>query len=393
MMGTASAIDGERVQRWRAVRRVLAVRLDNLGDVLMTTPAMAAIRQGATDTHITLLASPVGGALARSLPMLDDVIAFDAPWVKGTGTREPDGIGRDEQRLLGRLAHGRFDAAVIFTVCTQSALPAALLCRLAGIPLRLAHSRENPYDLLTDWVPDTDTVRTGMRHEVARQLALVRSVGWRVRDDRLQMTVTPRQRGRVRALLHAAGVAADQRYLVVHPGASAPSRRYPAARFGRVADEVAARSGCVAVFTGDAAEQSVVDEARRGMTQRSVALAGRLDIGELAALIDGAQLLLANNTGPAHIAAAMGTPVVVLYALTNPQHTPWRVRARVLNHDVPCRHCLKSVCPQGHHDCLLKVSPDDVVDAAMALLRGVEPRAAEQGRVQRADIHLMQGFA
>ena len=393
MMSAAAAIDGERAQRWRAVRRVLAVRLDNLGDVLMTTPAMAAIRQSAADAHITLLASPVGGALASSLPMLDDVIAFDAPWVKGIGIREPDGIGHAEQRLVGRLARGRFDAAVIFTVCTQSALPAALLCRLAGIPLRLAHSRENPYDLLTDWVPDPDTVRSGMRHEVARQLALVGSVGWRVRDDRLQMTVTPRQREHVRALLHGAGLTAGQRYLVVHPGASAPSRRYPAARFGRVADEVAARSGCVAVFSGDAAEQAVVDEARRAMTQRSIALAGRLDTGELAALIDGAQLLLANNTGPAHIAAAMGTPVVVLYALTNPQHTPWRVRARVLNHDVPCRHCLKSVCPQGHHDCLLKVSPDDVVDAAMALLREVEPRAAEQGRVKRADIHLIQGFA
>ena len=92
------------------------------------------------------------------------------------------------------------------------------------------------------------------------------------------------------------------------------------------------------------------------MTQRSIALAGRLGIGELGALIDGARLLLANNTGPAHIAAAMGTPLVVLYALTNPQ-----------------------------------VSSDDVVDAAMALLREVEPRAAEQGRARRADIHMMQG--
>ena len=63
----------------------------------------------------------------------------------------------------------------------------------------------------------------------------------------------------------------------------------------------------------------------------------------------------------------------------------------MLNHDVPCRHCLKSVCPQGHHDCLLKVAPDDVVDAAMALLREVEPRAAEPGRARRADIHVTQG--
>ena len=113
----------------------------------------------------------------------------------------------------------------------------------------------------------------------------------------------------------------------------------------------------------------LIDEARRCMSQPSVTLAGRLAMPELAALIGDARLLLSNNTGPAHIAAAMGTPVTVLYALTNPQHTPWRVPAQVLSHDVPCRHCLKSECPQGHHDCLMKVQPDDVVRAAAQLLR------------------------
>jgi ADP-heptose:LPS heptosyltransferase len=155
----------------------------------------------------------------------------------------------------------------------------------------------------------------------------------------------------------------------VHPGASAASRRWPPARFGSAADAVAARSGCLPIFTGNAAEQPLIDEARLCMSQPSVTLAGRLDVHEPAALIGEARLVIANNTGPAHIAAAVGTPVTVLYALTNPQHTPWRVAARVLNHDVPCRNCLKSVCPQGHHDCLMKVQPDDVVRAALSLLR------------------------
>jgi len=155
----------------------------------------------------------------------------------------------------------------------------------------------------------------------------------------------------------------------VHPGAGAASRRYPAARFGSAADGIAASSGCLPIFTGDASEQPLIDEARRCMSQPSVTLAGRLAVPELAALIGDARLLLSNNTGPAHIAAALGTPVTVLYALTQPQHTPWRVAARVLNHDVPCRHCFKSVCPQGHHDCLKKVPADDVVRAATALLR------------------------
>ncbi|MCW5659619.1 MAG: glycosyltransferase family 9 protein [Burkholderiaceae bacterium] len=370
------------IEPWQRVERVLAVRLDNLGDVLMTTPALAAIRQSVPGAKLTLLTSTAGAAAAACVPEIDDVLIFDAPWVKHAAGA-PGDIGQAERELIDTLRQRRFDAAVIFTVCTQSALPAALLCRLAGIPLRLAHCRENPYGLLSHWVPETDELRPGMspwatpeahaglsiRHEVQRQLALVATVGCTVDDDRLRLHVTPQQRQRAQALLREAGVPATRAYFIVHAGASAASRRYPAARFGSAADAIAARSGCLPIFTGDTSEQALIDEARRCMSQPSVALAGRLGVPELAALIGGARLLLANNTGPVHIAAALGTPVTVLYALTNPQHTPWRVPARVLSHDVPCRHCLKSVCPQGHHDCLMKIEPETVVRAAMALLR------------------------
>jgi ADP-heptose:LPS heptosyltransferase len=98
-------------------------------------------------------------------------------------------------------------------------------------------------------------------------------------------------------------------------------------------------------------------------------LAGRLSLPELGAIVQAADLLVANNTGPVHLAAALGTPVVDLYALTNPQHTPWQVENRVLFHDVPCRNCYKSVCPQGHHDCLRRVEPERVAAAAGELLR------------------------
>jgi ADP-heptose:LPS heptosyltransferase len=180
--------------------------------------------------------------------------------------------------------------------------------------------------------------------------------------------------------------------VVLHPGASAPSRRYPAARFGMAADAIAHRSGCVPVFTGDASEQALIDEARSVMSQRSIVLSGQLGVAELAALIGDARLLIANNTGPAHVAAAMGTPVVVLYALTNPQHTPWNVPSRVLSHDVPCRNCLKSVCPQGHHDCLLKIAPEAIVDAAMALLGESVDRAATPLTFHpRREVHALTG--
>jgi ADP-heptose:LPS heptosyltransferase len=91
-------------------------------------------------------------------------------------------------------------------------------------------------------------------------------------------------------------------------------------------------------------------------------------LGQLGAAIAHATVVVSNNSGPAHIAAALGTPLVDLYALTNPQHTPWKVRSEVLFHDVPCRFCYKSVCPQGHHACLEQLEPARVVEAVCRLL-------------------------
>jgi lipopolysaccharide heptosyltransferase II len=357
--------------RWQAARRVLAIRLDNLGDVLMTTPALMALRRGVPDGRLALLTSPAGAALAPHLPWIDQVLAAQVPWVKHDGGHD-GALGRAEARLVERLASLRFDAAVIFTVCTQSALPTALLCRMAGIPLRLAHCRENPYGLLSDWVRDTEQVEDGMRHEVERQLALVGTVGFGIDDARLRFEVGAHARSRLGARLLEAGLRPGQPYFVVHPGASAASRRYPAEHFGQAARRVAQDSGCTAVFTGAAQEQALVERARAAMGMPSISLAGELGLGELAALVESSRLLLANNSGPSHIAAAVGTPVVTLYALTNPQHRPWQVAARVLSHDVPCRNCLKSICPQGHHDCLMKITPQCVAEASLKLLRETE---------------------
>ncbi|HZA96980.1 MAG TPA: glycosyl transferase, partial [Burkholderiaceae bacterium] len=117
---------------WHRARRVIAVRLDNLGDVLMTTPALAAIKETLPRSHLTLLASPSGSALAPYLPFINDVIAVRAPWVKHAFPPTDSEV----HRTAAVITEGQFDAAVIFTTYTQSALPAALLLMLAGIPLR-----------------------------------------------------------------------------------------------------------------------------------------------------------------------------------------------------------------------------------------------------------------
>src|SRR5690606_12811493 len=117
------------------------------------------------------------------------------------------------------------------------------------------------------------------------------------------------------------------------------------------ARRLACERGWQVVFTGSRGERPLIDEIRQLMAAPSRSLAGRLSLDELAALLEAAPLLISNNTGPVHVAAAVGTPVVDLYALTNPQHTPWGVPHRVLFHDVECKYCYKSTCPAGHHDC------------------------------------------
>jgi lipopolysaccharide heptosyltransferase II len=353
----------DRVAAWFGVRNVLAVRLDAMGDVLMTTPALRAIRQSVPAARLTLLTSRGAADVARCIPEVDATIAEDVVWMKAAA---PRGDALAETNLIDTLRDGRFDAAVIFTVHSQDPLPAALLCHLAGIPLRLAHCRDNPYQLLTDWVRDPEGTEP-IRHEVQRQLDLVATVGYRTDDTHLSFRVPPDASRRVRALLATLNIDAMRPWAVIHPGATAESRRYPADRFASAAAQLAREHGWRFVITGGASEEPLVESVVRGIGASAVGLAGVLSVAELGALIAIAPLLVTNNTGPAHVAAALGTPVVDVYALTNLQHTPWRVAHRLVTHDVPCRGCRKSVCPLGHNACLSGVEPPEVAAAALDL--------------------------
>jgi lipopolysaccharide heptosyltransferase II len=352
------------LEAWSDARRILCVRLDALGDVLMTTPAIRALKQTKPGRNITLLTSPPGAEVAALVPAVDEVIVYDAPWMKAT---QPRANSKPDWAMTERLRRARFDAAVVFTVYSQNPLPAALLCYLAGIPLRLAHCHENPYQLLTNWIQDPEPGRM-IRHEVQRQLDLVAAVGCQTKDPRLSLRFSEKAQRRVRELLQRQGMNDSQPWVVIHPGASAPSRRYPAEGFIEAARRLRFEMGCQVIFTGSAEEEAFVAEIRRQMRAASFSVVGLLDLEELAALLAQAALLIANNTGPVHVAAAVGTPIVDLYALTNPQHTPWQVPSRVLNHDVPCKYCYKSVCPEGHQNCLRLVTPDEIVSAACELL-------------------------
>ena len=351
-----------QVRPWVGLQRLLAVRLDAAGDVLMTTPALRALRATGPE-RLTLLTSGSGAAVAELLPELDDVIVYDPPWMK----HSPEGSDPwTDVAFIDRLRAERFDAAAIFTVHSQSPLPAATLTYLAGIPRRLAHCRENPYALLTDWVPDPEA-DVPLRHEVRRQLDLLSHVGIRAADEHLSLHVPDVASRAIRTRLDQLGIDARGPWIVAHPGATAPSRRYPVDRFGEVLRRLHVRTGWPIVLTGSRGERRLVDDVRGAADGLGTSLAGELTMAEMAALVAVAPLVLTNNSLPAHMAAAVGTPVVDLYALTNVQHTPWAVPSRVLSVDVPCKGCRRSVCPLGHNRCLHAVDPRDVVDAILEL--------------------------
>jgi rfaE bifunctional protein kinase chain/domain len=378
---------------WELAENVLCVRLDTIGDVLMTTPAIRALKVANPRRRITLLTSSAGAAIGSLVPEIDEVIVYDAPWLKATASRVNS---RPEYEMAERLRRLKFDGAVIFTVYSQNPLPSAFVCYLADIPLRLAHCHENPYQLLTNWVKDPEPEKF-VRHEVRRQLDLVGTIGCYTDEERLSLHVPKEALVVVEGILQNLGIDRQHPLIVIHPGATAASRRYSPEKFALVAKTLVLDMGRNVVFTGTESEQELVAEIERVMMAGDAiakpfrrkpaklddlspispnsgtiySLVGCLRLSELAALLQLSSLLISNNTGPVHIAAAVGTPVVDLYALTNPQHTPWSVPNRVLFHDVPCKYCYKSICPEGHHECLSLVTPESVVNAACELLAAI----------------------
>jgi ADP-heptose:LPS heptosyltransferase len=365
---------------WRRVRRLVAVRLDNLGDVLVTTPAIHAIKTALPEVEITLLASAAGAQAGRLNADIADLIVHEAAWVDPWAVLPHD--SERERELIERLRAGEFDAAVIFTSFRQSPLPAAYACYLAGIPLRLAASIDGSGSLLTTRHRHADA----LVHEVERGLNLVGAVGIPPADDRLVLTISDAARRRARLRRAELIGMHDGPMVIVHPGCSMPARTYPADQYVEAIADLVRELGATVALTGTDAEHELVEgivaELPLDIRARVHDLSGELEFEDLCALIRVADLVVTNNTGPMHIAAATATPTVVMFALTNPpeQWRPWRVPHRLLNHDVPCRLCYRKVCPYSQ-ECISTVSAGEIVTAARDLLRMkvTEPARAFEG--------------
>ncbi|GAC1388353.1 MAG: glycosyltransferase family 9 protein [Ktedonobacteraceae bacterium] len=359
-------------ERWQAVKKVLLVRLDNLGDVLLTTPAFHAVKTSLPQASLTLLTSSVGAQVAALNPDIDDVIVYSAPWMDPWQKMPQD--SKREQHIIAEIKARHFDGAIIFTSFRQSPLPSAYLCYLADIPLRVAASIDGPGSLLTTRHKHPDTII----HEVEHNLNLVRVLGMDTEDCDLVLTV-PNEAKHAIAHVLATSVPTSNAHplVVVHPGCTMPARTYPWEMYALVIDVLIEQLGAFVVVTGTNDERSLVEQilkqVRAENRHAAVAMAGTLPFPVFCALIQTADLTITNNTGPMHVSAAVKTPVIALFALTNPpeQWGPWHVPHRQMYHDVPCRLCYSRVCPY-QHECLRLVSPQMVVDASVQLLASVQ---------------------
>jgi len=333
---------------------LLVARLDNDGDVLLAGPAIRAVAAGAD--RVTLLCGPRGARAAGLLPGVDAVVSRRADWIDP----EPRPFDRaaDEAWVAELEAIGA-DRAIVLGSFHQSPLPLALLLRMAGVAHVAATSVDFPGSLLDVRHRIDDDV-----HEVERSLDLVRTLGYDLPPGD-EGALAVRRTGRRPAAL------GDEPYVVVHPGASVPARAWTPWRHAALVEALSVL-GRRPVVTGGPSE--------RGLTARvagadGIDLGGRTSLADLAEVLAGADAVVVGNTGPAHLAAAVGTPVVSLFAPTVPavRWRPWRVAHALLHLEVPCAGCRARTCPVAGHPCLDRVEVEDVVAALEQLApAGVE---------------------
>ncbi len=356
---------------------VLVVRLDRLGDVLLSGPLVRAV--AATVDEVTYLAGPAGAGAARLLPGVDRVVVTDAGWIADP----PGAVTRASvERLADRITRLEVDAAVILTSFHQSPLPTALVLRMAGVPRIGAVSVDYPGSLLDVRHRIDDDV-----HEVTRSLSLGRAMGYHLPagdDGALRLAIGPPA--------DAGPAVPSTGYLVVHPGASVAARAWGAGRHAETVERLV-EAGWPVVVTGGAEER--VRTARVAGTV-AVDLGGRLDLPGLARTIAGARAIVVGNTGPAHLAAAVGTPVVSLYAPTVPasRWCPWMVPHVLLgDQGIACAGCRSRICPLPGHPCLARIDPDAVVRAVTRLARRTGPDRVGGTPRRGGHLRLLQGSA
>ncbi|MEA3120871.1 MAG: hypothetical protein QOH33_412, partial [Paraburkholderia sp.] len=347
-----------------APRRVAVFRALQLGDMLCAAPALRALRIAWPRAHITLIGLPWAAEFVeRFASLIDEFVMF--PGARGFPEQPETDSGLPH--FFAAMRERRFDLVIQMH---GSGGPANAIVKQLGAAAcaGFLQPHEAPEPGFISW-PDS-------LPEPQRYLMLLRALGLHANNDALSFPLTAHDRDEYAALESRHGIE-PKRLVLMHPGAQLPSRRWPAARFAEVADALAMRGWQIAI-TGTSSEATITGTMLDAMATPALHLAGATSLGGLAALVEQARLVICNDTGISHVAAAIRTPSTVIASGSDTRR--WapldHERHRVIADYPSCRPCAFRDCPYGH-PCALNVSVERVLTVALDQL-------ARQSRVRPA---------
>ena len=338
-----------------------------IGDVVMISPALAAMRRRYPSARIEAVAIPQVAECLRGNPAVDEVILFDR--------RGRDSGARGLWRVASLLRARRYDMAVLF----QKAIGAALMARLAGVPVRIGIAADRRGWLLTHAVPLTDNLKRRHHLEIFSEVA--RAAGCDVSDRTIFFPVGHQDRIWAEAFLKDHRAERFSFLVALHIGASKRPRAWHIDRFVRTAEMIADRHGAGVILLGGRSEMEEMAAVASALGDRAIDACGGTTIKQMAALIARCRLLVGNDSGPMHLAGALGTPVVAIFGPGDPDRTaPYppvtEGKVAVVSRRYPCAPCRQNFfrecypSPAGKPMCLESIGVDEVVSAAESLLGG-----------------------
>ncbi len=340
------------------MKRILMIRTDRIGDVVLSTPAIKALRDAYPQSHIAFMVRPYARDIVEGNPYLDEVIMYDK-----YGAQR----GFLSAILFGlRLRKKKFDTAIILHPTNR----AHILAFVAGIPNRIGFGRKLPF-LLTRALNDKKFL--GQKHELEYTLEILKNIGIEAHDKTLYVPVKDDSRRSVSLKLAEKGAGDSDLLIGVHPGASCPSKRWPLERFAALIDRLKTDYSARIVLISAPEEANCVAELKKIIKSEVIDLSGQTPIRELTALLKRCALFISNDSGPVHIATAVGTPSVVIFGRKQPGLSPkrWGPTGKndiALHKDVDCEVCLAHDCKIGFK-CLRAISVDEVFDAVKRSLQ------------------------
>jgi len=337
-----------------AVRKVLVRAVNWIGDAVMTTPALAAVRETFPAAEITLLANPLVGQLLQGHPALDRVVVFDRK-------QQHRGLS-GRLRLARQLEAERFDLAIIL----PNSFDSALIPWLARIPARLGKASDGRSLFLTDCFREQEPPKE--RHELQYYRDLLQSFGISSDQSEPLLVTTQQEDQHATSLLAEYGMSPSDFLVGINAGASFGSaKRWYPERFAAVARHLSAAWGARVVLFGGADEREIVAAIEREMEGNGLNLAGKTTVRQLMALIKRCNFFITNDSGPMHIAASFGVPLASIFGPTDHRGTaPFSNRAVIVRTETDCAPCKLRICPTDHR-CMTSVTVEDVVQAAEQL--------------------------